>query len=85
MQPFMDALKLDGTLINAGAFNKLDGLHGMAVAFDRTSLARSVIGGIVETQQGIDYCAARYIKADIELIRPTSIWGQSKNFPQDYA
>ena len=29
-----------------------------------------MIGGIAETQEVIDYCAARDIKADVELIRP---------------
>ena len=32
-----------------------------------------MIGGIAETQEVIDYCAARNIKADIELIRPEEI------------
>jgi alcohol dehydrogenase (NADP+) len=32
-----------------------------------------VVGGIAETQEVIDYCAARNIKADIELIRPEDI------------
>jgi D-arabinose 1-dehydrogenase-like Zn-dependent alcohol dehydrogenase len=36
-------------------------------------LAGSVIGGIAETQDVIDYCGARSIKADIELIRPDQI------------
>jgi uncharacterized zinc-type alcohol dehydrogenase-like protein len=31
------------------------------------------IGGIAETQDVIDFCAARNIKADIELIRPDEI------------
>jgi uncharacterized zinc-type alcohol dehydrogenase-like protein len=73
MQPFMDLLKLDGTLINVGALNQLEGLNGMALAFGRKSLAGSLIGGIAETQEVIDYCAARKIKADIELIRPDQI------------
>lgn len=73
MQPFMDALKLDGTLVNVGALNQLQGLNGMALAFGRKSLAGSVIGGIAETQEVIDYCAFRGIKADIELIRPDQI------------
>ncbi len=33
------------------------------------------IGGIAETQEVIDYCAARSIKADIELIRPDGSTG----------
>jgi uncharacterized zinc-type alcohol dehydrogenase-like protein len=32
-----------------------------------------MIGGIAETQEVIDYCAARDIKADIELIRADEI------------
>jgi uncharacterized zinc-type alcohol dehydrogenase-like protein len=69
MQQFMDVLKLDATLVDVGALNQLEGLNGMALAFGRKSLAGSVIGGIAETQEVIDYCASRNIKADIELIR----------------
>jgi uncharacterized zinc-type alcohol dehydrogenase-like protein len=73
MQAFMDLLKLDATLVNVGALNQLQGLNGMALAFGRKSLAGSVIGGIAETQEVIDYCTARNIKADVELIRPDEI------------
>jgi uncharacterized zinc-type alcohol dehydrogenase-like protein len=73
MQPFMDVLALDGTLVNLGALNQLDGLSGMSMGFGRKSLAGSMIGGIAETQQVVDYCAARGIKADVELIRPEQI------------
>jgi alcohol dehydrogenase (NADP+) len=45
----------------------------MALGFGRKSLAGSMIGGIAETQEVIDYCAARNIKADIEWIRPEDI------------
>jgi uncharacterized zinc-type alcohol dehydrogenase-like protein len=74
MQPFMDVLKLDATLVNVGALGQLEaGLSGMAMGFGRKSLAGSMIGGIAETQEVIDYCAARNIKADIELVRPDQI------------
>lgn len=75
MQPFMELLRLDGTLVNVGMLLSLDGngIDGMAMAFGRKSLAASMIGGIAETQEVIDYCAARNIKADIELIRPNQI------------
>lgn len=74
MQPFMDMLKLDATLVNVGALGRLEaGLSGMAMGFGRKSLAGSMIGGTAETQQVIDYCAARDIKADIELIRADQI------------
>jgi len=75
MQPFIDLLRLDGTLVNVGALGNLDGtnLSGMSMCFGRKSLAGSMIGGIAETQEVIDYCAARNIEADIELIRPDQI------------
>ena len=73
MQPFMNTLRLDGTLVNVGALGQLQGLDGMAQGFGRKSLAGSMIGGIAETQEVIDYCAARKIQADIELIRPSDI------------
>lgn len=69
MQPFMNLLKLDGTLVNVGALEQLKDLDGMMIGFGRKSVAGSMIGGIAETQEVIDYCAARNIKADIELIR----------------
>lgn len=75
IQPFMNLLKLDGTLVNVGMLLKLEGndLDGMLMAFGRKGIAGSMIGGIAETQQVIDYCAARNITADIELIRPDQI------------
>lgn len=73
MMPVINALKLDGTLVNVGALGRLDGFNGMAMGFGRKSLAGSMIGGIAETQEVIDYCAARNIKADIELITPDQI------------
>ncbi|MFT3997178.1 MAG: NAD(P)-dependent alcohol dehydrogenase [Asticcacaulis sp.] len=74
IQPFMDALRNDGTLVNVGALGTLNpDLSGMMLAFGRKSLAGSMIGGIAETQEVIDYCFARNIKPDVELIRPDQI------------
>jgi uncharacterized zinc-type alcohol dehydrogenase-like protein len=73
MQPFIEALALDGTLVNVGALNQLDVGAGFALIGGRKSLAGSMIGGIAETQEVVDYCAARGIKADVELVRPEQI------------
>ncbi|WP_414487493.1 NAD(P)-dependent alcohol dehydrogenase [Stenotrophomonas maltophilia] len=73
MQPFINLLKLDATLVNVGALDAIKGVDGMALAFGRKSVAGSLIGGIAETQQVVDYCVARNIKAEIELIRPDQI------------
>jgi uncharacterized zinc-type alcohol dehydrogenase-like protein len=68
VKPFLDALKLDGTLVNVGALANLEGVDGVAQIMGRKSLAGSQIGGIAETQEVIDFCAARNITADVELI-----------------
>jgi uncharacterized zinc-type alcohol dehydrogenase-like protein len=39
----------------------------------RRSLAGSMIGGIAETQEMLDFCAARGMVADIEMIRAEEI------------
>jgi uncharacterized zinc-type alcohol dehydrogenase-like protein len=73
MQPFIDLLALDGTLVNVGALNQLDAGPGFSMIAGRKSLAGSMIGGIAETQEVVDYCAARGIQADVELVRPDQI------------
>jgi alcohol dehydrogenase (NADP+) len=40
----------------------------MSMIFGRKSLAGSLIGGIPETQEMLDYCAEHNIVSDIELI-----------------
>lgn len=73
VQTFMNLLKLDATLVNVGALEAIGGLDGMANGFGRRSFAGSMIGGIAETQEVIDYCAARNISAEVEIIRPDQI------------
>ena len=43
-------------------------LKGSSLINDRRQLARSVIGGIPETQEMIDFCAAHDIVSDVEVI-----------------
>jgi uncharacterized zinc-type alcohol dehydrogenase-like protein len=71
--PFVNLLKTRGTLINVGNMEQLQEVSGAGLIFAGKEIAGSLIGGLAETQQVIDYCAARNIKADIELIRPDQI------------
>jgi uncharacterized zinc-type alcohol dehydrogenase-like protein len=73
MGPFIELLKLDGTLVNVGAMAPLHDIHGLKLALGRRSLAGSIIGGVAETQEVIDFCAARNITADVEMIKPSEI------------
>jgi alcohol dehydrogenase (NADP+) len=73
LQPFINLLGLDGTLVNVGDLEGLQDINGLSMIFWRRSIAGSVIGGIPETQALLDYCALRKITADIELVRPNQI------------
>lgn len=73
MQPFLDLLKLDKTLVNVGALFPIEGAQGMLMGFGRQSLAGSMIGGIAETQAVIDFAAHHGIAATYEMITPDQI------------
>lgn len=72
IQQFMDLLKLDATLVNVGVLGNLT-TNGLANIRGRRSLAGSLVGGVAETQEVIDYCASRNIIADVQLIKPSQI------------
>jgi uncharacterized zinc-type alcohol dehydrogenase-like protein len=61
-------LKTDGTLTLVGAPTEPLPVAAFNLIFNRHQLAGSLIGGIKETQEMLDFCAERGIVADIELI-----------------
>jgi uncharacterized zinc-type alcohol dehydrogenase-like protein len=74
LDPFIGLLKLDGTLTLVGAPatpHPSPGVFGLI--FKRRSVAGSLIGGIAETQEMLDFCAKHGIVSDIEMIRPDEI------------
>ncbi|MDC7683749.1 NAD(P)-dependent alcohol dehydrogenase [Asticcacaulis sp. BYS171W] len=73
IQPFMNLLKTDATLVNVGTLESISGYNAMLNNTARRNLSGSMIGGIAETQQVVDFCSARNITADVELIRPDQI------------
>jgi len=73
MAPFIELLKMDGTYVNVGAMAPLEGVHGLHLAKSRRALAGSIIGGIAETQEVIDFCTSRNIAADVQMISPAEI------------
>ena len=63
-------LKRDGTLTLVGApENPHPAPHPFGLIFKRRSIAGSLIGGIRETQEMLDFCAGHGIVSDIETIR----------------
>jgi len=65
---YVNLLKTDGTMILVGAPDKPAPLEPFPLILHRRSIAGSVIGGIRETQEMLDFCAIHHIESDIELI-----------------
>lgn len=71
---FMNLLKRDGTMTLVGApSSPHPSPEVFGLIFKRRALAGSMIGGIPETQEMLDFCAEHNIVADIELIRMEQI------------
>jgi alcohol dehydrogenase (NADP+) len=66
---YLALLKRDGTLTMVGAPEQPMPVATFNLLFKRRSFAGSIIGGIRETQEMLDFCAERGVTADIELIR----------------
>ncbi|OFW90416.1 MAG: hydroxyacid dehydrogenase [Alphaproteobacteria bacterium RIFCSPHIGHO2_02_FULL_46_13] len=65
---YINLLKRDKTLVVVGAIEPLDPMHGALLIMKRRHVAGSVIGGIAETQEMLDFCGKHNITCDIELI-----------------
>ena len=69
MNPYMELLKLDGTMVIVGALQPLEpGVAGWQLMGKRRSIAGSGIGGLPETQEMIDFCAEHGIVSDVEVV-----------------
>jgi alcohol dehydrogenase (NADP+) len=65
---YLGLLRVDGTLVNVGAPSAPDSFHAFSLIRGRRSLAGSAIGGLPDTQEMLDFCAAHGVKPAIELI-----------------
>jgi uncharacterized zinc-type alcohol dehydrogenase-like protein len=65
---YLELLSLDGTMVIVGLPEKEMPLGAFSLISARRSLAGSVIGGIKETQEMLDYCGKKGIASEIELI-----------------
>jgi alcohol dehydrogenase (NADP+) len=69
LNAYLNLLNLNGTLTMVGAPPQPLPVGVGSLLFRRRSLAGSMIGGIRETQEMLDFCAQNGIVCDIELIR----------------
>jgi uncharacterized zinc-type alcohol dehydrogenase-like protein len=73
LDAYLSLLKTDGAFVNVGAPEEPVALNLFSVIAGRKTLAGSGIGGIQETQEMLDFCAAHGLGAEIELIRADQI------------
>ena len=69
VNPYVPTLATGGTIVMVGYLGPLDNFNTGPLVFSRKGLAGSLIGGIAETQEMLDFCGAHGIHSDIEIIR----------------
>ena len=65
---YLSLLAVDGALVNVGAPPEPLSVNVFSLILARRSFAGSMIGGIRETQEMLDFCAAHHLGAEIEVI-----------------
>jgi len=66
---YINLLRRDGNLTLVGAPDKPLAVSAFSLLFGRRSLSGSLIGGIAETQEMLDFCGEHGIISDIEVIK----------------
>ncbi|WP_415328954.1 NAD(P)-dependent alcohol dehydrogenase [Chryseobacterium sp. MMS23-Vi53] len=71
INPYMQTVALNGTLVLVGFVGEFENESPSTrpMIFQRRSVAGSLIGGIAETQELLDFCGEHNIVSDIELIK----------------
>ncbi|KQZ75741.1 NAD(P)-dependent alcohol dehydrogenase [Nocardioides sp. Root151] len=70
---YLKLLALDGALVNVGAPAQPLPVQAFSLIMGRRSFAGSMIGGIRETQEMLDFCAEHDLGAEIEVIPASKI------------
>ncbi len=73
LNPFLNLLTRNGTMTLVGVPPKPPTIDISNLIFRRGSLAGSLIGGLAQTQEMLDYCGKHNITSDIEIIAPSAI------------
>ena len=70
---YLELVKVDGAMVMVGVPEKPVPVSSFSMIMGRRSLAGSLIGGIKETQEMLDFCAEHKIVCDIETIPASKI------------
>lgn len=69
LDPYLQLLKLDGTLVVIGLPGKPYAINAGTLLGQRRSLAGSMIGGIAELQEMLNFCGKHNIVSEVEVIK----------------
>ena len=72
LHPYINSLRVGGALVIVGAIEMLK-LHGGALIRARKVLAGSLIGGIPDTRELLEFCAEHQVYPEVEMIRMDEI------------
>jgi uncharacterized zinc-type alcohol dehydrogenase-like protein len=73
VSPYASLLDVDGTLVIVGQVGPMHGFNSVPMIFGRRRVAGSLIGGVKETQEVLDFCAKHNILPVCEVIRPDEV------------
>jgi alcohol dehydrogenase (NADP+) len=73
LNAYLSLLDVDGTLVELGMPEHPMTVPAVPLVSQRRSLAGSMIGGIAETQEMLDFCAEHDVTPEIEVIAPDYI------------
>jgi len=66
--PYLQLLKREGTMVLLGVPAEDSKIQSASLIFKRRAIAGSLIGGLPETQEMLDFCAEHNIVSDVEVI-----------------
>ena len=69
LEPYLQTLKLDGTLVVIGLPGKPYAINAGTLLGQRRSLSGSMIGGIAQLQEMLNFCGEKSIVSDVEVIK----------------
>ncbi|MCC5797601.1 MAG: NAD(P)-dependent alcohol dehydrogenase [Methylophaga sp.] len=73
LTPYVPLLDLDASLVLVGQLGPVEGTDTSPLVFGRRHISGSLIGGIAETQEMLDFCARMNVLPDCEMIRMDQI------------
>jgi uncharacterized zinc-type alcohol dehydrogenase-like protein len=68
VDPYIQLLKRDKTMVMVGAIEPIEPLNSALLVSKRKNIAGSMIGGIKETQEMLDFCGQHNILPEVEMI-----------------